>query len=153
MKDIGEKLRASREEAGLSLEEVSDDLKQDIKKLQAIEEGNKDVFKDIYDLKYCIRDYAKYLCLDCEKLECEFNEFVFEYTSKIPVAAIKEADNELEDEKKVISPYTTKPQDKKGINIKMLIIITVVLLAISIMAVVFISNSNNGTDANIALLM
>jgi cytoskeletal protein RodZ len=153
LKEIGNELGGAREAMGVSLEEAATDLKLKPSQLENIEKGNRSAFKDVFELKQIIKDYAKYLSLEYEKLEDEFNEFVFEYTSKIPVAAIKEADNELEDEKKVISPYTTKPQDKKGINIKMLIIITVVLLAISIMAVVFISNSNNGTDANIALLM
>jgi cytoskeleton protein RodZ len=67
LKDIGEKLKKSREEAGLSLEEAAEDLKLDLKKLQNVEDGNKEAFKDIYDLKYYIMDYAKYLGLDYEK--------------------------------------------------------------------------------------
>ena len=41
MEVIGEKLKASREEKGLSLEEVSEDLKIDIKDLENIEIGNR----------------------------------------------------------------------------------------------------------------
>jgi cytoskeletal protein RodZ len=155
LKDIGEKLRASREEAGLSLEEVAEDLKLDIKKLQSIEEGNKEVFKDIYDLKYCIRDYAKYLCLDYEQLVNDFNEFVFEYTSKIPIAAIESASKDnKETEKKITSPYTMETNNKTIINIRNLIIITVILLVVSIITVFVISgNKDNNENANIAALM
>lgn len=155
LKDIGEKLRASREEAGLSLEEVADDLKLDIKKLQSIEEGNKEAFKDIYDLKYCIRDYAKYLCLDYEQLVNDFNEFVFEYTSKIPIAAIENASKDTkENEKKIASPYTMETNNKTIMNLRTLIIITAVLLVASIITVFVVSgNKDNNDNANIAALM
>lgn len=51
MKVIGEKLKTSREEKGLSLEEVSEDLKIKVEDLKNIELGNKDSFQDIYFLK------------------------------------------------------------------------------------------------------
>ena len=68
MKVIGEKLKTSREEKGLSLEEVSEDLKIKVEDLKNIELGNKDSFQDIYFLKKAIYDYAKYLGLDYEQL-------------------------------------------------------------------------------------
>ena len=54
MKVIGEKLKTSREEKGLSLEEVSEDLKIKVEDLKNIELGNKDSFQDIYFLKKAI---------------------------------------------------------------------------------------------------
>ena len=48
MKDIGEKLKASREESGLSLEEVSEDLRISVSDIKNIEQGNKDAFLDNY---------------------------------------------------------------------------------------------------------
>ena len=74
MEVIGEKLKASREEKGLSLEEVSEDLKIDIKDLENIEIGNRKYFDDVYSLKNYIYEYAKYLGLDPETLVEEFNE-------------------------------------------------------------------------------
>lgn len=142
MKEIGEKLKKSREEAGLSLEEVSEDLKLEFKKLQLIEEGNKEAFNDIYDLKYCIRDYAKYLGLDYEQLVDDFNEFVFEYTSKIPIAAIQEASKEIEKEAKTIaSPYTMEKNIKSINNTKKMILVTVALLFISLIIFVLVVNN------------
>ena len=68
MEVIGEKLKASREEKGLSLNEVSEDLNIDMKKLEELESGNRDAFSDIFVLKKYIYDYAKYLGLDYEQL-------------------------------------------------------------------------------------
>ena len=54
MEIIGEKLKASREEKGLSLEEVSEDLNIKVEDLNNIELGNKSAFEDIYFLKKSI---------------------------------------------------------------------------------------------------
>ena len=43
-------------------------------KEKCIKEGRKEDFKDVFSLKYFIRDYAKYLGLDGEALLDEFNE-------------------------------------------------------------------------------
>ena len=75
MKDIGIKLKTKREENGLSLEEVANDLKIRVNQLISIEEWRKDDFKDVFSLKYFIRDYAKYLGLDGEDILNSFNEY------------------------------------------------------------------------------
>ena len=117
MEVIGEKLKASREEKGLSLNEVSEDLNIDMKELEELESGNRDAFSDIFVLKKYIYDYAKYLGLDYEQLIEDFNEFVFECTSKIPTDVIeriskqKEKEEEKEEAK---SPYTIIPKDNKN---------------------------------------
>ena len=60
MEIIGEKLKASREEKGLSLEEVSEDLNIKVEDLNNIELGNKSAFEDIYFLKkYADRNYRR----------------------------------------------------------------------------------------------
>ena len=74
MKNIGLKLKEKREENGLSIEEVAEDLKMRPSQITSIEEGKKDDFKDIFYLKYFIRDYAKYLGLDSEKIIDELKE-------------------------------------------------------------------------------
>ena len=96
MEVIGEKLKASREEKGLSLEEVAEDLKMPISDLSNIEKGDRKAFADIYILKKGIYDYAKYLGLDYESLIEEFNEYVFEYTSKIPTDVIERISKQKE---------------------------------------------------------
>ena len=108
MKELGQKLREAREKNNVSIEEVAEDLNLRPSQLENIEEGNIKAFKDVFYLKYFIRDYAKYLGLDYEKLVDEFNDFLFDYTSKIPLDDIKKANKEqkLEEKKKIISPYT-----------------------------------------------
>ena len=91
MKNIGLKLKEKWIQNGLSIDEVAEDLKLRPSHLECIEEGRKDDFKDIFYLKYFIRDYAKYLGLDSDKMLDEFNEYLFDETSKIPVDMIKEA--------------------------------------------------------------
>ena len=48
-------------------------------------------FKDVFSVKYFIRDYAKYLGLKYEDLVDEFNEYLFDYTSKLSIDDIKNA--------------------------------------------------------------
>ena len=91
MKEIGQKLILKREENGVSLEEAASDLKMRVSQLESIEEGQKDDFKDVFSLKYFIRDYAKYLGLDGEAMLDDFNEYLFEQTSKISLEDIEEA--------------------------------------------------------------
>ena len=82
MEVIGEKLKTSREEKGLSLDEVSEDLKISVKDLENIESGNRKAFQDVFTLKQYIRDYAKYLGLDYENLVEEFNEFIENFINR-----------------------------------------------------------------------
>ena len=79
MEVIGEKLKASREEKGLSLEEVSEDLKIDIKDLENIEIGNRKYFDDVYSLKNYIYEYAKYLGLAVSVMFSEKKTLVFSF--------------------------------------------------------------------------
>ena len=85
MDGIAELLKTTREEAGLDIEEVSKDLEINSVVLLNLEEGKIGAFKDIFTLKEYLLNYSKYLGLDSQKLIDEFNEYLFEYTSKIPV--------------------------------------------------------------------
>ena len=100
MKEIGEELKSAREEHGVSVEEAAEDLNLRVSQIENIEAGNLKVFKDVFYLKCFIRDYAKYLGLDEEKIMDEFNEFFFEETSKIPIAEIEKASKEKQREQK-----------------------------------------------------
>ncbi len=130
MKEIGEELKKAREEHGVSVEEVAEDLNLRVSQIENIESGNLKVFKDVFYLKCFIRDYAKYLGLDEERIMDEFNEFFFEETSKIPIAEIekasKEKQKEKKSEKKVVSPYTM--EEKKGSKIIPVIVTLIILL-------------------------
>lgn len=140
MKDIGQKLKEKREENGVSVEEAAEDLKMRPSQITSVENGEADAFKDKVLLKYFIRDYAKYLGLDSEKTVDEFNEFLFDLTSKIPVEAIEKAKKEKEKEEnvaKVSSPYTTVDNRKK---IPKYVIALIAVVVVIILGYVVISN-------------
>lgn len=149
MKEIGLKLKLKREENGVSLEEAASDLKIRASQLASIEEGNKDDFKDVFSLKYFIRDYAKYLGLDGEEMLDDFNEYLFEQTSKISLEDIEEARREKEEREKnmkILSPYTITQKDKKRIYI--LIGIVVLITFVGIVSYIAISNQNKNDFVN-----
>ncbi len=107
MKELGERLSALRKSNGVSVAEASNDLMISETELNCLENGNFKVFKDVYELKRIMRNYAKYLGLDENEIVDEFNDFLFEKTSKISKTDIENAlkkDEEKED--KVSSPYT-----------------------------------------------
>lgn len=138
MKDIGIKLKDTRESMGISIEEAAEDLK--VKKIQIenIEQGNMDAFKDVFYLKYFIRDYSKYLGLNYEDMVDEFNEYLFDYTSKISIEDIKSAKNKekvvKKDEERIMSPYTM--ESKKSSFLPLVIGISSFLLIILIILII-----------------
>ena len=114
MKEIGLKLKTKREENGLSVLEVADDLKVTASDISDLEEGLRDNFKDIDKLKTLIGEYAKYLGFDREEMIDKFNEYLFEQTSRISLEDIQKA-KELKDKKeknKISSPYTIEKKEK-----------------------------------------
>lgn len=154
MEVIGEKLKTSREEKGLSLEEVAGDLKITVKELQNIESGNRKAFADVYMLREYIHEYAKYLGLDYEEIVEEFNEYMFEYTSKIPVDAIERISKQKEEEEKAKGPLSPYTIDKKRVNKKVLIIILIVsLLLISVTVGIIIDKKRKSNDTAISMLV
>ena len=136
MDSIGSMLKSTREQSGVSIEEASSDLNINVNFLLNIEEGKIGCFKDIFELKDYLSNYAKYLGLDSEKIIDEFNEYMFEYTSKIPVKEIeKMAQKEAREEaSKVTSPYTRKPRKH---NTTYYIGIYVVIFLLVILAIVW----------------
>lgn len=137
MNEIGELLKTTREEAGISLEEASSDLEIKPLILENIEAGNIGCFKDIFVLKDYICNYAKYLGLDCDKIIDKFNEYLFEYTSKIPMEDIEKAMEEQKKEEtsemKIVSPYTTTVKEEKN---KWIIFVYIALALLVILVVI-----------------
>jgi len=132
LNEIGEKLREARESHGVSIEEAAEDLKIRPSQLKNLEDGNIKEFKDIFYVKFFVRDYAKYLGLDGEKLLDDFNEFLFDYTSRIPLDKIKEAQStKKEVSKKIVSPYTVS-KSKTNVEPHKIIYILIVLVLIII---------------------
>ena len=151
MKEIGEKLQEARISMGISIEEAAEDLKLRPSQLENIEAGNKDAFKDIFYLKYFIRDYAKYLGLDSDKMMDDFNEYLFDYTSKISLDDIKKASKKEEPkEKKISSPYTIERRPKRHIpsGVVLGLIILFICIIIYCIFIIFQSGKNDNGDTN-----
>ena len=152
MKEIGEALKEARESIGITIEEAANDLKLKPSQIENIEAGNKDAFQDVFYLKYFIRDYSKYLGLDYEYMIDEFNEFLFDYTSKISLDDIKKAkkqvlNNEKKEERKVVSPYTYEKQNKLKIS-PIIIYILIVLIFVVGCCFVIKGLDNNSPKEN-----
>lgn len=115
MKEIGKHLKEKREENGVSIDEVAEDLNIDEDAIENMEEGNIRAFKDMYTLKELVKDYSKYLGMDVNDIVEEFNDFLFEHTSKISLEDLEEVKNKVQENnvKKVVSPYTQIPKPKK----------------------------------------
>ncbi len=151
MNEIGLMLRGARESNGVSLEEASLDLKIKPAILNNIEEGNMGCFKDIFELKDYVRDYAKYLGINPKKIVDEFNEYIFEATSKIP---IKEIESQIIEKQKlektsevrIASPYTDDSAKYKSKSFYLLYLLVVLLVAL----VIFWSVKQITVDRSIA---
>ena len=125
VKEIGEFLKNSRIHNGVSLEEASEDLNLSVLQLENIEEGNVRAFKDVFTLRELVKDYAKYLGIEIDQIMEEFNDFMFEHTSKISLTDIIEAKGAKAPQDtgkdKIASPYT-QIKKKKNWNLKPIII-------------------------------
>ena len=114
MKELGEYLKHTRVDNGVSLAEAAEDLELSTSQLENIESGNVRAFKDVYNLKQYVKQYAKYLGLDPEKVVDEFNGFLFEHTSKISLDDILAAQKKLEEkEKKAIYDFSSSSADRE----------------------------------------
>ena len=134
MKDIGEKLKSKRMSTGISVEEAAEDLNYKVSQLEDIENGNYKNFKDKFILKAIVTDYSKYLGLDVEKIIDEFNDFVFESTSKIPLDEIEKASKlkEKNEDVKIASPYTATEEKNKVPKVIYIVLTIILLVAIGI---------------------
>lgn len=133
MKEIGNIFKEKREKIGITIEEVANDLQVDSILIENLEDGNDKVFKDILEVKKIIEVYSKYLDLEKENLLEEYNDYLFDKTTKINQADIREKLNRIKkEEKKISSPYTIieKEQSKETKTIILLVVLVVVLLII-----------------------
>lgn len=76
MKEIGQKLKAAREETGLSLNEVSQMTKIRSLYLEAIEEGNMDRIPGTVYAKGFIKSYATAVGLDANEILTEYQSYL-----------------------------------------------------------------------------
>ena len=155
MKEIGAYLKKARINNGVSLDEASEDLNLSVTQLENVEEGNVRAFKDVFSLKDLVRDYAKYLGLELDLIMDEFNDFMFEHTSKISLEDIKEAKalkkQEEETKEKIASPYTRIRSERK-IPLKPVIIVLGVILGLLVCILIIIQVSNKEENITSELL-
>ena len=147
MKELGEYLKHTRISSGLSMNEVCEDLDFSTTQLENIESGNVRAFKDVYELRDCVKTYAKYLGLDSEKVVDEFNGFLFQHTSRISLEDIRAAQKkkeELLEEKRVKSPYTLERKEK--ISLWPVFSIVIAIIFITLIVLIIVSNLNRYED-------
>lgn len=144
VKELGEKLSELRKNNGVTLEEASHDLSISSLELESLENGNFKAFKDVYELKNIIKTYSKYLGEDEEKILDEFNDFLFEKTSKISLDDLKVNKKEEEKEERVSSPYTKiKPSRYDYAPIVLIIVVLVFISLIIYLILAFFKDDDN----------
>ena len=143
VKEIGNTFKERREEIGIKLEEAAGDLEITVAQLENLEDGNINAFKDIFFLKELIKKYATYLNVNEEELMEDFNDFVFDYTSKIPV-------EEIETRKRISSPYTRKKvRNAKMKPVYFFSVITVILVSITLIILNVFLNKQRELNLNL----
>ena len=143
MKELGDYLRKVRISNGVSITEACEDLNFSTSQLENIEMGNVKAFKDVYELRNYVNNYAKYLGLDADTIVDEFNGFLFQHTSKISLDDIREAQNkkdELMNDKKIKSPYTLEYKEK--VSLWPVFYITLIVFFLSLIIYLILSNMN-----------
>lgn len=145
MKELGEYLKRTRISNGVSLTEACEDLEFSTSHLENIESGNVRAFKDVYELRDSIKLYAKYLGLNADKVIDEFNNFLFQHTSRISLDDIRAAQQKSDEEKnKIKSPYTIEYKEKFNFWPIIYLIIGIVLFIFIVYMI--ISNTNKAPD-------
>ena len=150
MKEIGEFLKSSRINNGVSIEEAAEDLNFSVTQLENIEDGNIRAFKDVFVLRELVKEYGKYLGVETDSIVDEFNDFMFEHTSKISLDDILEArrlanQKDQEEKNKIVSPYTRIRTPKirlDKIKIKPLLITIIIVLILFISLFTWFHNQN-----------
>ena len=149
VKEIGNTFKERREEIGIKLEEAAGDLEITVAQLENLEDGNINAFKDIFFLKELIKKYATYLNVNEEELMEDFNDFVFDYTSKIPVEEIEKLE-EKETRKRISSPYTRKRvRNAKMKPVYFFSVITVILVSITLIILNVFLNKQRELNLNL----
>ena len=149
MKEIGEQLKEARESMGVSIEEAAEDLKLVPSQIEDIENGKLEAFQDVFYLKYFIRDYAKYLGLDKDELVDEFNEYLFDYTSKLSIEEIKKENKRIEEENRIRSPYTIERKNERLYQWFTYIAIVILFVIVCYLLYTIINNGDRKIEDNV----
>lgn len=141
MNEIGSDFKQARISSGLNLEEASSDTNIPVEALEQIEAGSIGSFKDIFKLKEYLQTYAKYLGLDPNQVIDDFNEYMFEYTSKIPLDDLEKKIEEkerqaIEEEKtqdiRIVSPYLRPKEESRMMKYIIIALVIIVLATVTV---------------------
>ena len=141
---------AHTQETLAELLEAAEDLNFSVTQLENIEDGNIRAFKDVFALRELVKEYGKYLGVETDNIVDEFNDFMFEHTSKISLDDILEArrlanQKDQEEKNKIVSPYTRIRTPKirlDKIKIKPLLITIIIVLILFISLFTWFHNQN-----------
>lgn len=134
---IGEKLKLAREELGVDLREVQNNLKIRIRYLEALEKDNFDIIPGEAYIKAFIKSYANYLNLDSNELIKEYKAIKEEEKRKI------EEEKEEEEKNKSSSEFI----NNKTLISSIIVVVIILLLVILIYNVFLLNNSQNDVSA------
>jgi cytoskeletal protein RodZ len=161
LKNFGDELKSLREEKGISLQQVYNKIRIDVKFLSAIEAGNFDILPELY-IRAFIKEYALYLNLDVNETIKKYDQAKkglsasqeltsSETPSDTPVEPKVESEPFIEIpesnlETKTISLGSIKLEKKKFLSA--LTIAIVFLIAGSVAVYLFIDSSPKIIDEN-----
>ncbi|MFC2169509.1 helix-turn-helix domain-containing protein [Acidobacteriota bacterium] len=122
MVSIGQELKRERELRGISLKEIADTTKINLRLLRAIEEDQTDTIPSEFFIKAIIRAHAKYIGLEEEAVLNKYHELALRQENSLQM---------LEEESKKRPPRSTLPRNLRNL-IRSLIIIIIILAAFAI---------------------
>ena len=97
-------------------------------------------------------NYAKYLGLDAKKIIDDFNDYLFEYTSKIPIDDIEKAiveqkkEENKEAKERIVSPYTNSVRKTGKWLIILYIVVAIIALLVVLWAVKLLTGNTSTTN-------
>jgi cytoskeleton protein RodZ len=123
LKELGSRLKAEREQQGLTVEQMMELTKLSRVNVHAIEDGNKDDFPHPVYAKGFIKNYAKALGLDSEEIGNEFSKFY----SVEELSNEKKNINSCVDERLSQNDYSDVSASSSKLSIFIIILLVVVL--------------------------
>ena len=105
----------------------------------------------LFELKNSIRIYAKYLGLNVDKILDEFNDFIFEKTSRISLDDIKNAKNSEDKNARIASPYTKIKHTKYDVAPVVLLIAILLFISLIVYITLKISHDDSKIVQELAL--
>lgn len=133
MASIGQELKRERELRGISLKEIADSTKINLRFLRALEEDRFDLLPEKFFTRGIIRTYAKYLGLDEQSV-------LNTYLESQKIQETQEAADE--DKKPEVTKTLELPAKEKKISLLFALMVLIILALIIVMYFVFRKGEN-----------